>query len=68
MWQSVNQALKSLKDFHFNGLFTVQELYFMTLKSDEKFGEELICCFKIDMTNLTRALESLKNVLFRGSF
>ena len=25
----------------------------MTLKSDAKFGEEVTCCFKIDMTNLT---------------
>ena len=25
----------------------------MTLKSDAKFGEELTCCFKIDMRNLT---------------
>ena len=25
----------------------------MTLKSDTKFGEELTCCFKTDMRNLT---------------
>ena len=25
----------------------------MTLKSDAKFGEELTCCFKIDMRNWT---------------
>ena len=25
----------------------------MTLKSDEKFGEEPTCCFKTDMRNLT---------------
>ena len=25
----------------------------MTLKNDAKFGEDLTCCFKIDMRNLT---------------
>ena len=25
----------------------------MTLKCDAKFGEELTCCFKTDMRNLT---------------
>ena len=25
----------------------------MTLKNDTKFGEDLTCCFKIDMRNLT---------------
>ena len=25
----------------------------MTMKNDPKFGEELTCCFKIDMRNLT---------------
>ena len=25
----------------------------MTMKSDEKFEEELTCCFNIDMRNLT---------------
>ena len=29
------------------------ELFFMTLKSDAKFGEKLTCCFKIVMGNLT---------------
>ena len=38
----------------------------MTLKNDEKFEEELTCRFKIDMTNLTRALENLKNLHFNG--
>ena len=38
----------------------------MTLKNDEKFEEELTCRFKIDMRNLTRALEILKNLHFKG--
>ena len=42
----------------------------MTMKSDEKFGEELTCRFKTDMRNLmnilTRALEDLKNFHFDG--
>ena len=41
----------------------------MTLKSDEKFGEELTCHFKIDMRdlkNFDRALRSLKNFCFNG--
>ena len=25
----------------------------MTMKNDAKFGEDLTCCFKIDMRNLT---------------
>ena len=43
----------------------------MILKNDEKSEEELTCCFKIDirnLTNLTKALESLKNVHFNGLF
>ena len=38
----------------------------MTLKNDEKFEEELTCRFKIDMRNLIRALEILKNLHFKG--
>ena len=41
----------------------------MTIKNDAKFEEELTCQFKIDMgnlTNLTRALENLKNLHFNG--
>ena len=34
-------------------LKNTEELSFMTLKSDTKLGEELTCCFKIDMRNLT---------------
>ena len=29
------------------------ELFFMTMKSDSKFEEELTCQFKIDMRDLT---------------
>ena len=39
----------------------------MTMKNDAKIEKELTCSFKIDMrnfTNLTRALESLKNLGF----
>ena len=38
----------------------------MTMKNDTKIEEELTCRFKIDMRNLTRALESLKNLHFNG--
>ena len=37
----------------------------MTLKIDVKFGEELICCFKIDMKKLTHfdpTTQKFKNV------
>ena len=34
-------------------LKNTEELSFMTLKSDTKFGEESTCCLKIDMRNLT---------------
>ena len=47
-----------------------EELCVMTMKNDTKIEEELTCSFKIDMrnlTNLTRALESLKNLRFNGS-
>ena len=30
-----------------------EELFVMTIKKDAKFEEELPCCFKIDMRNLT---------------
>ena len=48
----------------FTGKFCV-----MAIKNDTKFEEELTCQFKTDMrslTNLTRALEDLKNLLFDG--
>ena len=41
----------------------------MTLKNYERSEEELTSRFKIDisnLTNLTRALESLKNLYFNG--
>ena len=34
-------------------LKSTDELCVMTMKNDEKFEEELICGFKIDMRNLT---------------
>ena len=47
-------------------LKSTEELYLMTLKSDARFEEKLICCFKLTRIwwILTQALESLKNVLF----
>ena len=53
-------ALKSLKNFHFNGLLlgkvyiawakkgTEELLFFMTLKIDAKLEEKLICCLEND--------------------
>ena len=46
-----------------NRKFT-EELCVMTIKNDVKFGEELICHFKIDIRSLT----NLKNLLFNGLF
>ena len=46
-----------------------EELCIMTMKNDAKIEEELTSCFKTDkrnLTNLTRALESLKNLQFNG--
>ena len=45
---------------------STEELCLMTLKSDARFEEKLICCFKLTRIwwILTQALESLKNVLF----
>ena len=46
-----------------------EELCVMAMKNDAKIEEELTCCFKIDMrnlTNLTRTLESLNNLRFNG--
>ena len=62
-WQVLTWALESLKIFHFNGLFlrkvyivwakkSTEELSFITLKRDIKFGEESTCRFKIDLRNL----------------
>ena len=44
-----------------------EELCVMTMKNDTKIEEEWTCPFKTDMrnfTNLTRAFENLKNLLF----
>ena len=30
------------------------DLCVMTMKNDAKFGEDLTCCFKIDIGNLTK--------------
>ena len=40
----------------------------MTVKIDAKFEEELSCCFKIDMRNLTNfdPPRSFKNLQFNG--
>ena len=47
------------------------KLFVMAMKKDAKLEEELTCSLKIDMrnlTNLTRALESLKYLHFNGLF
>ena len=61
--QILTWALKSLKYFHFNGLLLskiyivwakkVEELSFMKLKRDTRFGEKSTCHFKTDIWNLT---------------
>ena len=62
--QILTRALKNLKNFHLNALLwadyilfelkKITEMFsFMTLKRDTKFGEELICRFKVDIRNLT---------------
>ena len=62
--QILTRALKNLKNFHLNTLLwaeyilfelkKITEMFsFMTLKRDTKFGEELICRFKVDIRNLT---------------
>ena len=62
IWQILTWALKSLKDFHFNGLHlrkvyiawtkkSREELSFMTLKSHAKFEEKLTCCLENDRKN-----------------
>ena len=38
----------------------------MTNLNDEKSEKELTCRFKMDIRNLTRELESLKNLNFNG--
>ena len=40
----------------------------MKMKNEAKFEEKFTCQFKIDMRNLTRALESLKNLHFNELF
>ena len=47
----------------------MEESCVMTMKNDTKIEEELTCCFETDMrnlTNLTGALGSLKNLHFNG--
>ena len=61
--QILTWALESLNNFHFNRLLlskvyivwaSTEELYFMKLKRDTKFGEESTCSFKIGIRNLTK--------------
>ena len=45
------------------------EFFIMIRKDEGKFEEELTCQFKLDvsnLTNLTQALENLKNLHFHG--
>ena len=64
IWWILTWALESLKNFHFNGFLlskvyiawtkkSTEELSFMKLKKDAKFGEESTCRFKICKRNLT---------------
>ena len=64
IWQILTRALESLKDFHFNNLLlskayivwakkSTEELSFMKMKRDAKFGKDSTYCFKIDIRNLT---------------
>ena len=59
-WDPFIQSRKCMS-LKFTGEFCV-----MAMKNDAKFEEELTCQFKIDMRNLTRALENLKNLHFNG--
>ena len=63
-WQILTWALKSLKTFYFNKLLlskvyivwgkkSTEEVSFMKLKRDAKFGEESTCRFKNDIRKLT---------------
>ena len=63
-WQILTWTLKSLKTFYFNKLLlskayivwgkkSTDEVSFMKLKRDTKFGEESTCRFKIDIRKLT---------------
>ena len=71
--QILTRAHKSLKKILFSMssflpgyiFFELKKLPFMTLKIDAKFGEELICWFKIDMKKLTHfdpTTQKFKNV------
>ena len=79
IWQIFARAFKSVKIGTLMGFFVLstkclslkftEELSVMTMKNDTKIEEELTCRFKIDvmnLTNLTRALKSLKNLRFNG--
>ena len=58
LWDHLIQSRKSMS------LKFTEEVCVMTMKNYAKFEEKLTCRFKIDMrnlTNLTRALESLRN-------
>ena len=77
IWQILTWALESLKKFHFNVLLlskvyilwakkSTNELSFMKLKRDTKFGEKSTCHFKISIRSLTDfnlSAQSLKNSL-----
>ena len=63
IWQILTRALKSFKNFHFNGFFLTKvwnvwakktELPFMRLNSNAKFEEKLTCGMENVMENLTK--------------
>ena len=63
-WDSFVQNRKCMN------LKATEELCAMAIKNDTKIEEELTCRFKIDMrnlTNFTRALESLQNLHLKWS-
>ena len=71
IWWILTWALESLKNFHFNGFLlskvyiawtkkSTEELSFMKLKKDAKFGEESTCRFKMCIRNLTILTMTLK--------
>ena len=60
-WDPFVQSRKSMS------LKFTKELCVMTVKNDTKIEKKLTCRSKIDMKNLTRALESLKNLILMGS-
>ena len=78
IWQILTQALKNLKNLHFNRLLLTkasnvwakksrEELFLIEINIDAKFDGKMTCAFKNDMRNLAHFHQSMFGSLKIGT-